>query len=577
VEEDNDAQDITSMTVPQLKAFCRKKGLPVSGSKKHLVARLQEALKGEEKKTKKAKKTKMTKKTKTPRKKKEESSEEEEEEEEEEEKPIKKKAKKKKRKVDDACHLSGATVYDNWDCMLNQTNISNNNNKYYRIQVLEVRGGFYCWTHWGRVGEPGQNALVPCGSNYEAAIKKFKQKFKDKTKNHWDNRDDFTPVPGKYTLLEMDHEDDDEDDINEALESLSKSTGGNKNVLPCTLPKATQKLIKLIFDKDMFRTAMKDLEIDVKKMPLGKLSKDQIRKGNAALAEIEKVLKKHKKGDIEALTSTFYTLVPHSFGRRRPPVINDLEHLQKKFDLLTVLNDIEIAQSLKDKAGKKKGNSVPHPLDQNYAKIKTDLEPLKKNEHEYKVIEAYLKATECSWRKLTINNVYRVSRHGEDVRFAEHKSIKNRKLLWHGTNVAVVVAILSSGLRIMPHSGGRVGKGIYFASENSKSAGYVGLSGKTGIMFLSEVALGKEHHINRDDSSLRKPPAGYDSIIAKGRQEPDPTMDTSITIDGNKVIVPQGKPIVQKKWSSSSFSQTEYLIYKESQNRIRYLLDLTFN
>ena len=48
----------------------------------------------------------------------------------------------------------------------------------------------------------------------------------------------------------------------------------------------------------------------------------------------------------------------------------------------------------------------------------------------------------------------------------------NRRLLWHGTNVAVVAAILKSGLRIMPHSGGRVGKGIYFASENSKSAGY---------------------------------------------------------------------------------------------------------
>lgn len=57
-------------------------------------------------------------------------------------------------------------------------------------------------------------------------------------------------------------------------------------------------------------------------------------------------------------------------------------------------------------------------------------------------------------------------------RFSEHKTLGNRKLLWHGTNVAVVAAILKGGLRIMPHSGGRVGKGIYFASENSKSAGY---------------------------------------------------------------------------------------------------------
>ena len=39
-------------------------------------------------------------------------------------------------------------------------------------------------------------------------------------------------------------------------------------------------------------------------------------------------------------------------------------------------------------------------------------------------------------------------------------------------------------------------------------------------MFLNEVALGKESHITRDDSSLVKPPNGYDCVIAKGSQEP---------------------------------------------------------
>jgi len=57
-------------------------------------------------------------------------------------------------------------------------------------------------------------------------------------------------------------------------------------------------------------------------------------------------------------------------------------------------------------------------------------------------------------------------------RFSVNKHIEHRKLLWHGTSVAVIAAILKSGLRIMPHSGGRVGKGIYFASENAKAAGY---------------------------------------------------------------------------------------------------------
>jgi len=57
-------------------------------------------------------------------------------------------------------------------------------------------------------------------------------------------------------------------------------------------------------------------------------------------------------------------------------------------------------------------------------------------------------------------------------RFSANINFQHRKLLWHGTNVAVVVAILKGGLRIMPHSGGRVGKGLYFASENGKSSDY---------------------------------------------------------------------------------------------------------
>ena len=45
-------------------------------------------------------------------------------------------------------------------------------------------------------------------------------------------------------------------------------------------------------------------------------------------------------------------------------------------------------------------------------------------------------------------------------------------------------------------------------------------AGDIGIMFLSEVALGREKHITVDDSSLKKAPAGYDSIVARGRTEP---------------------------------------------------------
>ena len=48
----------------------------------------------------------------------------------------------------------------------------------------------------------------------------------------------------------------------------------------------------------------------------------------------------------------------------------------------------------------------------------------------------------------------------------------------------------------------------------------VGRVGKTGIMFLNEVALGKEYHIDQNNCSLKAAPAGHDSVVAQGNTEP---------------------------------------------------------
>ena len=41
-----------------------------------------------------------------------------------------------------------------------------------------------------------------------------------------------------------------------------------------------------------------------------------------------------------------------------------------------------------------------------------------------------------------------------------------------------------------------------------------------GIMFLNEVALGKEKYITQGDSSIKQAPPGFDSVVAKGNREP---------------------------------------------------------
>ncbi|XP_037635658.1 protein mono-ADP-ribosyltransferase PARP3 isoform X2 [Sebastes umbrosus] len=481
---------------------------------------------------------------------------------------------KGKRKVDDYCMLSKSEVYEDYDCMLNQTNIGHNNNKFYVIQVVKEKNSYYTWNRWGRVGESGQSKLNKF-ADAEKAIKDFEKKFKDKTKNNWDDRADFVSHSGKYTLIEVDGDQDAEVKVDTVD---GKSVKVTKDILDCTLDASTKKLVELIFSNDMFKEAMECMNLDIKKMPLGKLSKVQIAKGFEVLEEIEAAMnQKSRNARLEELSSKFFTTIPHNFGRNRPPTINDKEIVEKKKEMLMVLADIEMAQTLKsetEKAQEEMIETVPHPLDQDYNSLKCSLKLLDKDTENFKIIEKYLKATGGGYRNPKIVNVWDVDRETEGERFRENDSLENRRLLWHGTNIAVVAAILKSGLRIMPHSGGRVGRGIYFASENSKSAGYVCTSKNTGVMFLSEVALGKECTITADNCSLKKAPAGHDSVVARGSVEPDPSKDIFITLEGKKVAVPQGKPIAQPQFSDSHFSNSEYLIYKESQCCLRYLLEL---
>ncbi|HTL34408.1 MAG TPA: WGR domain-containing protein [Kofleriaceae bacterium] len=484
--------------------------------------------------------------------------------------------------VDSVCPLAGAKVHEDYDCMLNQTNIGANNNKFYVIQLLEKGGKYYAWTRWGRVGEDGQNALIG-PSDFGKALKAFQGKFKDKTKNAWEERANFKPAAGRYTLIEVDHSaeaDKKADEIEEKLKGIDADAAKiqaktAKKFAPCKLPPETQKFMDLIFDEDMFKGAMASFDIDVKKMPLGNLSKAQVQKGFEVLEELEEAIEKKKNKTIEEVTSRFYTVIPHAFGRRVPPVIDTVDLLTKKFEMLNVLNDIEIAVTLQKADASKSAKLAPHPADENYAKLGATLDVVDSKSDEYDMIQTYIDNTARSGRKPKMINLFRLDRNGEGKRFDDHSDLDNRKLLWHGTNVAVVAAICKTGLRIMPHSGGRVGKGIYTASENGKSINYMGwASGGRGVMFLAEVALGKEHSITRDDSSLKAAPKGFHSIVARGQKEPDPKSDMTFKYDGNDVVVPVGKPIAQKQYAKSSFDQSEYLVYKESQIRLRYAIEV---
>lgn len=64
---------------------------------------------------------------------------------------------------------------------------------------------------------------------------------------------------------------------------------------------------------------MENYNLDTKKLPLGKLSQETIKKGLEYLQQIMKVLKKEEKGDVVELSGKFYTYIPHAASRAAPP------------------------------------------------------------------------------------------------------------------------------------------------------------------------------------------------------------------------------------------------------------------
>ena len=184
--------------------------------------------------------------------------------------------------------------------------------------------------------------------------------------------------------------------------------------------------------------------------------------------------------------------------------------------------------------------------------------------------------------KVKIVEIFSMDRDGEIAAFKAHSAKGNRTLLWHGTNIAVAAAICSSGMRIMPNSGGRVGQGIYLANQSVKSGHYVQpAQDGTGIMFLAEAAMGSVNYITQDDSRLKlsRLPPGTDSVVALGRIDPDPAGDVVVEMDGNPVTIPAGAiaSSTVPGAAKSTFTQSEHLIYREDQLRLRYLVRMQWS
>uniref|UniRef100_A0A7J7RUZ3 Poly [ADP-ribose] polymerase n=1 Tax=Myotis myotis TaxID=51298 RepID=A0A7J7RUZ3_MYOMY len=412
----------------------------------------------------------------------------------------------------------------------------------------------------------GSNKLEQMPSK-EDAVEHFMKLYEEKTGNAW-HSENFTKYPKKFYPLEIDYGQDEE-----AVKKLTVNPGTKSK-----LPKPVQNLIKMIFDVESMKKAMVEYEIDLQKMPLGKLSKRQIQAAYSILSEVQQALSQGSSdSQILDLSNRFYTLIPHDFGMKKPPLLSNADSVQAKVEMLDNLLDIEVAYSLL-RGGS--DDSSKDPIDVNYEKLKTDIKVVDKDSEEAKIIRKYVKNTHATTHNaydLKVLEIFKIEREGENQRYKPFKQLHNRRLLWHGSRTTNFAGILSQGLRIAPPeapvTGYMFGKGIYFADMVSKSANYCHTSqgDPVGLVLLGEVALGNMYEL-KHALHVSKLPKGKHSVKGLGKTTPDPS--ASITLDGVEVPLGTG---VSSGVDDTSLLYNEYIVYDTAQVNLKYLLKLKFN
>ena len=520
----------------------------------------------------------------------------------------------------DECHVYEERD-DVYDALLNQTNIANNNNKYYIIQLLETDDGsrkYFVWLRWGRVGEErgGQNQCIG-PMDLPSAKKEFEKKFHDKTKNRWSNRDQFQVVSGKYTLLHKDYGADADAAAADDDADGADGTGEAKKPVESALDTRVQSFMALISDISMMKEQMREIGFDAERMPLGKLQKRTILEAYKCLQQLSQILVPGAtisgggggassagaamsggsmggggvaplhRGRIEELSNGFYSLIPHvsSFAdgsgtRARLPWIDTPAKLKEKIEMVEALGNIELAQRVIS-PGKGSGFDV-HPIDAKYNSLGTRLTPIDKGGATHAMLAEYIANTHAATHNtysIELVQAFEVQRDGEAAAF---KDVGNRQLLWHGSRLTNWCGILSTGLRIAPPeapvTGYMFGKGVYFADMVSKSANYCFATSANpdGVLLLSEVALGTPYEKLRAeyeaDASCRR--AGKGHTWGKGKTAPDPAGARTLPGDGGlKVPMGKGKPTDQ---DGSSLLYNEFIVYDTQQIKQKYVLRVKF-
>lgn len=403
-------------------------------------------------------------------------------------------------------------------------------NLFYKMQLLkDVHKDLYIlFTNWGRVGTGGQYQQTPF-FRLDEGQKEFCKIFREKTKNDFDNIENFEKKRRKYNLVKLSLKP-------KASKILRPFELLNEKMPRSGLLPQMQDLMRALSDDKMFKLAYSTFRVEDSALPFGRLDKSVLLKARDLLLNIQSLLNKAEKSyqtaelnsrlqiyeEISQLSSDYYELVPNSqFKETMVPAFKN-GSVEQAIKVVINLIDFEVVSKML--CGAQLRVNVMHPYDYIYQSIGTRITPVDMRSEEAELIKLAIgHQSAANSREKYVQNIFAVNREEDSDRF---KSLDNRRMLWHGTKTENLISILHKGLMIAPScadkNGSKFGNGIYFSDNFDSSLLYCAnhyyqSQGCSVFILFCEVSLGKMRRLY-NPKSLKKPGTGYDSVKGSGRK-----------------------------------------------------------
>lgn len=430
--------------------------------------------------------------------------------------------------------------------VLQVTDIVTNRNKYYGIELHSYKNKFRIYTHYGRTDDLDSNPNAGIReSRYCNSLSEAESVYNKILSEKTSPRKGYKEINLASSKIGSKKSSGQSSGIidSKTLEKIALSS--NDKLIQVNIDKPIQDLISLLYSEAtnaLVNTVNASITANGIETPLGVLTIGQIDKGQEVLDELVKIFqnKKSSYDELTKLSGDFYTLVPHKFGRSKSAaenaIIDSGDKILEKQETLQLMRDMLNVNG--------KSNVLINPdIENKYKALCCKITSLNKNSVEFKKVIDYLGISSSK-----IKNAFSISREIEEKDFTQN--INNQKLLLHGSSAKNWIGILSRGillpktvvtLGIKRTDAGWLGSGIYFGDVMKTSYYYAGPS-KTNTRFIAivNVALGNVKKYTKITYGLKEPPIGYDSCHGvKGTE----------------------------------FSDDEFVIYKQNQQKLQYLLE----